>query len=210
MLKWFTQLRIKMIPTLKKWSDLGIVEIEHPDAFFSIGYQRPEYADDSYVAPEIQGVICPIPNEMMPAKGELTQYYNDIKCHWDCQTIRSQEGDLAHRLSFDMSGPIRPVKRVPPKLLAIDYMLTDAFVRTLDVWPGSSVYQINSNYHRTPRKHNPTGIACLDGATTIIFRTNADGKITGKKSLPPNSMAIFLGYHAAPDSSAPRMNILVG
>lgn len=207
---WFRQQRIKMIPTVDTWTEMRFVEIEHPDGFFSVGYTPYHFREPgkTYPEPEVQGVICPIPKELLPDGPTLTQYYNVIQNSWDLQKAHSMQGDTAYRLVFDRASFDVSQGIVPDGLRPIEELLAYAY-ETSCGWARNITYQINSNYHRVPQEHGATGVASIDGATTIMFRKNAEGKITGKKSLPPNSIAIFLGCHAAPDSSAPRLNILV-
>lgn len=207
MLNWLTQLKISRIPTLDKWSDLGFVEVATPDDFFSVGYKGVLGQ-----ATDVQGIICPIPKDKLPDAGALTSYYNSIRSHpnFHASTIPSffQSGDTADRLSFYRELHKPSEGQLPEGLTVIENLLCSAFEKALDTKHEFAIYQVNSNFHREPKKHAPTGVASLDGATTIMFAENASGELVGKKSLPDHSIAIFLGTHAAPDSKSPRMNII--
>ncbi len=202
MFNWLTQLRIKMIPTMEKWSDLGFVEIAHPDDFFSIGYHGT--LED---LPDIKGVICPIPKDMIPDEKTLATYYNAVRGHPHFECDKNMFGDTTSRLIIYKGYNVKDERTLPPELVAIEHMLSEAFETTLDDVANSAIYQVDSNHHRKPKKHAPTAVATLAGPTTIMFAENANGRLIGKKSLPPNSMAIFLGTHAAPDTNAMRLNI---
>ena len=188
---------------MEKWSDLGFVEINDPDDFFSIGYHGT--LED---LPDIKGVICPIPKDMLPDAKTLAAYYNAVQSHPRFQDNLQARGDTTNRLVIYKGLDRSAERKLPPELVAIEHMLARAFSTTLDEVSNSAIYQVNSDYHRKPQKHAPTAVATLDGPTTIMFAENANGRLIGKKSLPPNSMAIFLGTHAAPDTTGPRFNIL--
>jgi len=205
MFNWLTQIRIKMIPTIENWSDFGIVEVKHPDDFFSVGYDG---GLNPY--PQIKGIICPIPEAMLPDKNKLSSYYNAVQTHQLFHHEKELFGDTTNRVVFNKGLDQTSEGNMPPELVALERMLSEAFSKTTDEVSYTTIYQVNSNYHRTPEKHSPSAIITVDGPTTIMFAENARGKLVGKKSLPQNSMAVFLGMHAAPDTGAPRLNILVG
>ena len=205
MFSWIHQLRIKMIPTIEQWSDFGIVEIENPDDFFNVGYHA---ILNPY--PKIKGVICPIPEKMLPNKKSIASYYNAVQSHPLFHPDKKAIGDTTNRVVFYKGLGQTSDGNMPHELVVLERMLSDAFSKATDMPSTMAIYQVNSNYHRTPKKHSPTGIITLDGPTTIMFAENDKGKIIGKKSLPQNSIAVFLGLHAAPDTNEPRLNILCG
>lgn len=212
MFQWLNQRRIRNLPTLDNWSDLGFVEVATPQDFFNVGY---DIRSDEL--PKIKGILCPIPETLIPDKETLSSYYNAVRGHKHFDPDSDDGGsDHTSRLYF-YTGPYPYMledkkcgkKNLPSELVAIEDLLRVAFNKTIvDRETFTVIYQLNSNLHRRPAAHGPTGIATLDGPTTIMFATNAEGKLVGKKSLPPNSMAVFLGMHAAPDTTGPRFNIV--
>lgn len=208
-------------PEINDWAELNIKQVQTVEDFTPIPHKKP-YA---YLPNDLRGITCPIPDTLNITPSlikKIRRAIENITPSNLCQEgfvehpIDPDEREVNNQAAFKLpqSDASQSKLALPQELNMIVDLVQTAFKKAITTPPKASthddlLFRLDSNQHKSPATHKPAAIVNIgDGDTTIIYKTDEDGIITGKKSLPHNSITVFTAMHAAPDTYTERTNVI--
>ncbi len=182
-------------PEINDWAELNIKQVQTVKDFTPIPHKKP-YA---YLPNDLRGITCPIPDTLNITPSLIKKIRRAIESVTPSDLCK--EGFVEHPIDLyeretknqalfklPHSGASQLKLALPQELNMIVDLVQTAFKKAITTPPKAGTHddlllRLDSNQHKSPATHRPAAIVNIgDGDTTIIYKTDEDGIITGKKA----------------------------